>query len=127
VVLFGGHQDRTFINLLGDQSAANPAAYAVTSTHPENDGVNYFMRQVAWEQAGTVPGGVDASPAANGSRGALVAVAVVPHGDDVSATSRLEGANGVFGTPDWPAPEPGGGLLVVLGGIATVLRRRCRA
>ena len=124
-VLFGGTQDRTFMNLLGDEATANPNAYVTTLTSPDNDGFNYTFTLIThWEQAGNVPGGVDASSAANGGRGALIAVGVVRHGEGVIALGTIEGLNGVANRFQWPAtPEPGSAALMALGLGITVLRR----
>ena len=127
-VLFGGNQDRSFINLLGDTSTADPTLYNVTLTVPDNEfGLDYHFGHITqWEQAGTVPGGVDASAAANGGRGALIAVAVIPHGELVEATGIVQGSTGPGTVFTWPIPEPGSFALLAIGFGPIVLRRRRR-
>ena len=125
-VLFGGHQDRTFTNLLGNEPTADPTLFHVTDTQPPNENFIYILPVYEVGQAGFVTGGVDATAASNGGRGALIAVGVVRHGDPIEAAGRVQGVSGAASLFDvyFPMPEPGSATLLSIGIVGLVLRRR---
>ena len=123
------HSDRSFINLLGDPSNhhdSNSHNAVLLGTRPD-DTFDDFANGV-WEFEATLivgfTGGVNATSTANGGRGALIAVAVVPSGDPVQLFGMLGGS-----LPDSPprdlniiTPEPT--ALGLLGLVGSLLRRR---
>jgi hypothetical protein len=125
-VLFGGHQDRTFTNLLGNEPTADPTLYHVTATQPPNENFIYILPVYVVGQAGFVTGGVDATALSNGGRGALIAVGVVQHGDPIEAAGRVQGMSGEASLYDvyFPMPEPSSATVLGLGVGALILRRR---
>lgn len=135
------HPIGSIVNLLGDANDPtgmdnDPTAYSVVSTTPTNTHAN-FVDPNAPTGFGGVPkfevvganlaGGVDASSVANGGRGALIAVAVVPHGDQVCLGGSVGGTSGgpqFVGNILCPEPATVGFLSVGLGGLVVRRRRR---
>lgn len=122
------HSAFTFVNLLGDPSGGtsgtdnDPTAFSVVSvdTSPTRQFGPPFSRIEV--TGANLSGGVDATAAANGGKGALLAVAVVPSGDDVQFSGNIGGDVGnVFPLPP-PIPEPS--LLAVMALAPALARRR---
>ena len=113
-VLFDGRSDRTLTNLLGDEPTADPTLFDVTLTNPPNFHVNFIRPLYQLEQAGSVVGGVDASAAANDGRGALIAVAVVQHGDPALIFGSIQGTTGSSVRFMVQNPEPSSAALMAL-------------
>ena len=126
------NSDRSFVNLLGDPSGGasgtdnDPTSYNLISFNPPNPagahlspwtiGVTQFQVTGA-----NLSGGVDATAAANGGRGALIAVAVAPSGDAISFSGSIGGDQG--GPQSIPEPV---GVPILAIGLAAIVRRRCR-
>lgn len=122
--------DRTFINLLPDPTdpSYDPTAYTVVlrlpnPSLPSNFGGGYSQIFVA---GANLSGGVDATRAANGGKGALIAVAVAPVGDEIHLFGYIGGDMGGPQPFDAysPVPEPGLGLLGLVLPATTLARRR---
>lgn len=126
------HSDRSYINLLGDPSGGasgtdnDPTAYSVVSTTPANTHANYAGGVSQFEVVGAnLSGGVDASSASNGGNGAIIAVAVVPLGDDICLMGSLGGATG-GAQSIFCLPEPATIAILLPGLLAVSVRRRSR-
>ena len=135
------HSDRSFVNLLGDPSGGSsgtdndPTAFSVVSTTPTNTHANFANGVQQFEVVGAnLNGGVDATSAANGGRGALIAVAVAPTGDVLELLGQIGG--NLPGSPAQtidagfpPAPQcPEPSALALTGvGLASILTRRRRS
>ena len=100
------HSDFTFANLLGDPSGGargsdnDPTAFSVVDvvTSPSRQfGPPFSTIEVV---GANLNGGVDATAAANGGKGALLAVAVVPSGDNALFSVNIGGDMGP------PVPDP---------------------
>lgn len=129
------NSDRSFVNLLGDPSGGaagadnDPTAYNVVQTVPANTHLNYINGVSQFEVVGAnLSGGVDATSAANGGKGALIAVGVAPSGD-ILCFSGSVGGNQPGSPPEALAysltrcPEPSSIVVLVAALAAQVLRR----
>ena len=126
------NSDRSFVNLLGDPSGGtsgsdnDPTVYSVVSTTPANTHANYANGVTQFEVLGAnLNGGVDATRASNGGRGALIAVVVAPDGDRICFSGFIGGEKP--GSPPLPltflCPEP---ATLALFAPALLLRPRRR-
>lgn len=129
------NSDRSFVNLLGDPSGGpagtdnDPTAYNVVQTVPMNTHSNYLNGVSQFEVVGAnLSGGVDATSAANGGKGALIAVAVAPLGDIICFNGAIGGNQP--GSPPQEflstCPEPSS-IVVLAAALAAPVLRRTRA
>lgn len=126
------NSDRSFVNLLGDPSGGtsgidnDPTAYSVVSTVPANTHANFTHGVTQFEVVGVnLFGGVDATSAANGGKGALIAVAVAPIGDQINFQGSIGGDSGDPQPFSWPSiPEPASLSMLGVGALGLLVRRR---
>lgn len=107
------HSDRTFLNALGDPANAHdsdPTNIHIVQINPAGTYANYANGVSQFNLVGSFgpSGGITATSATNGGKGALIGVAVVPAGDTVRLVGQIGGA--LPGSPPRPVdivvPEP---------------------
>lgn len=122
--------DRSFINTLGDPANAHdsdPSNLHLVQINPRATFANYANGVGQFNVVGSLgpAGGIDATSATNGGKGALIGVAVVPSGDTVRLVGQIGGilAGSPPRTVDVVAPDPASPALVAVVAIALLPRR----
>lgn len=125
------HSDRSFVNTLGDPANthdSDPTNVYLVQTNPAETFANYANGVSQFNVVGGLgpAGGIDATSATNGGKGALIAVAVVPTGDIVRLFGQIGGI--LEGSPprtvDILAPEPASLAVAAMAGLLALRRKR---
>jgi len=119
-------QDRSIVNILANDGTDDPTAYSVVSAVPANAHATYAAGVSQFEVVGANLGGGINSTTTNGGKGALIAVAVVPKGDNAMASGSVGGEVGTAQTFSISSsvPEPASIGLAGLGVLGLIRRRR---
>lgn len=125
------HSDRSFLNTLGDPGNAHdsdPTNIHIDQINPAGTFANYANGVSQFNLVGSFgpSGGITATSAANGGRGALIGVAVVPTGDTVRLVGQIGGI--LIGSPprnvNILAPEPASVALAIFAPLICPRRKR---
>lgn len=120
--------DRSFVNILANDGNDDTTAYSVVSTVPDSGMHSVYAAGVSqFEVVGANLGGGINATTTNGGNGAMIGVAVVPTGDNASASGSIGGEVGspqTFSISSKAVPEPACLSMIGLGALGLIRRRR---